>query len=250
MNRYKRIFTIVALVLWLCGCHAVVSSNVSNFEKDTIPSNGGYLTQIDEKNHIVIELPLEYSYNAETLQLITEHIESVIRKSTGVSCDLIYTQDIASQNLKWDGVVYTEYNAKINSQYTFCDEGLASIVFEGMINYKSAAHPIHVFFTLNYDPKTNQQVNFLDLYDIDDGVHSRILQAVEEKISSEGGEDLVLIRDYVTNLYPTKEAILKGLSESGEVYAYFTETGVGISLQVPFVLGGHIEVELPQWTLS
>lgn len=246
MRLFWRIYAfilILASTLSLMGCHTVLPN------MDSIDSTGqcaaeDYLVELNEENRIIIKLPSIYQQSKDIGKQMEEHICRILENETGTKVTLTHAQSVPEVDADWYSDGYSEYAIFLDSRLMLCNDEIVSVVFEGMMNYRYAAHPINLFFTLNYNPKTNREVFITDIYDVDDSLYNSFVQSVHQKITSEGSENWVETQDSFLARYCSREAFSSGMSENGAFYYYFTDSGIGISFPVPHTHGDHMEVEI------
>lgn len=182
----------------------------------------------------------------EVNSLITSSLNAYLYNYIGTGFGLMETTKVLDPKM-----LYTEYtnNPTIN-KYLVLDcvvkyesLELTSLVFSGTIYGKSAAHPSHLFFSLNIDRSTGERILTRDIYPVDEQLYNIFdnyaYTDLQEKANAEW-----LASIEKDDLY-TKNRFFAGLQEESDYCTYFTATHLGISYPVPFALGNHIEVEIP-----
>ena len=232
--------------LFLSAFILLLFSSCNNTKNGTssLPGNVNVLIGKTSDNQILIELPdVDNKNNEAEMVFIKDFIQCELELFTGEKLDLYYAYK------EKDNVVsdYSNYCINIKSYVTFSSDDFVSIVFDGLLNQKNTAHPIRLFFTVNYNPQTLKNVPFSDKYNIDESFYPLFLKKTKEKIKSQYGlnyEDV-----YATLLAQCleKESLLQNIIE-GDYYYYFTGETIGISIPVIFALGDHIEIEIPYKT--
>lgn len=129
-------------------------------------------------------------------------------------------------------------------------EDLLSIVFEGLYNDRTAAHPMHLFFTLNIEPQSGETITFSDRYAIDDALYETFAACAERDITENAGGTWPEGWGTFSDTICDKDSFLNGMRTSLDFSVFFTEEGVGISYPVPYALGDHMEVILPYDALT
>lgn len=240
---------VCALILTLILTTSLLGCSSASSSENTVGSTvqydaGDYLVELNKNNRVVVKLPTVYMQNHAIRKQMDERICSILQDATGTKFMLEYTQSAPRIDAAWYNDGYSEYAIFLDSKLMLYNDKVVSIVFEGMMNYRSAAYPVHLFFTLNYDPNTNHEVYITDLYDVDDTLYDMFVYGVQEKIASEVNNNLSETQDSFIEKYCSQEIFSRGMSENGTFYYYFTESGVGISFPVPHVYGDHMEVEI------
>ena len=243
MKKWMRFICVVLCVLLVGGCAAPSPGGESHPGNSADNEEGNFLVKLDETDRIVIKLPSIKGENATADKQIEDYVCGVLRVMTGISFDLQQTKSAPSYSSDWYADGYTDYALWLDSRVAQCNETLVSIVFEGMLNYRSAAHPTHLFFTLNYNPQTNKTVAFTDMYYLNDSLYGLFLQKIKEKMSASGisqGIDESFFSEYCS-----QEDFVREMSREDIYQYYFTDTSIGIGFPVPHALGDYIELEIP-----
>ena len=212
------------------------SSAASSDNLKEIGGESYFLTESTENDIVSVEVPF-----FEGKEIVNKAVYSYILKTlkdlTAEDFDLKTTEkDIEEKEYK-DYYIDISYRIALNS------ENLISIIFEGFLNYKTAAHPNHLFFTLNLNPKIGEKIYFSKEAKIDENLFNIFIGKATENFSEK--EASIKVEQVFD-----KETFLTGLQREYEIesgfYCYYTEEAVGISYPVPFALGNHIEIEIPK----
>lgn len=137
-----------------------------------------------------------------------------------------------------DTVYDADYtDLELNLKYTVKrqDSKYISIVFEGIGNVRTAAHPNSVFVAKTFDLENQKEVNPTDIRAIDTHFAEEVYAAFCKDTS---------IAAEFQNTYPDTDTLLKAL-QTEDAQIYFTEKGVGVSVPVPHAIGDHMETEVP-----
>ena len=239
----KIILSVLIFILVLTSCSQVGKSDGSvennyystyNTHTDLIEeSKSIYLTQKD-KNLISVQIPILDTNNFYTIKNnIVRYIGDYLFNLTDIEFQISETNNDLFKVLD-ENVAQYDYYIDINYRIAMESKDCISIIFEGMLNNRMAAHPIHLFFTYNVNPKTCERIVFSDMYHVDENLYNIVLLDVKEKIGDERLENLL-----------DEKSFLNGLSNEKDVFSYYTKDFVGISVPVPFSLGNHIEAEIP-----
>ena len=131
---------------------------------------------------------------------------------------------------------------------------ILSLIFEGYRYLENTAHPTDVFFTVNIELRRAILLQLPDMVNV-------------AKSSKKEGEDKhAPAKAYLlyfegrgaeaTGILPEKnsaEALTALFQEAdlpgAEVWSYWTEDVLGISISAPHVTGGHIETEIPRYEI-
>lgn len=241
----KKIFVIIAifaLLLVMNGCNNTKSETSSNISSSDSLMNESveldepfFLIEESDKNIISVQVPVLRTENTDKVnQVIYDYIEDKIADICLSEYNVIESNsDVSDKNAE-----YSECYIDVKYRVSLNTENLVSIVFDGIYNYRSAAHPTNLFFTLNINPKTAETVGFTDTYVLDDAVYELFTESALEYISK-------LTEDITVDPICTKDEFIDGIKNQNEFYCYYTDKSVGISCPVPHALGDHLQVEIP-----
>ena len=242
MKKFFVIIAIFALLLVMNGCNKTKSETSSNISSSDSLMNESveldepfFLIEESDKNIISVQVPELRTENADKVnQVIYDYIEDKIADICLSEYNVIESNsDVSDKNAEYsECYIYVKYRVSLNT------ENLVSIVFDGIYNYRSAAHPTNLFFTLNINPKTAETVGFTDTYVLDDAVYELFTESALEYISK-------LTEDITVDPICTKDEFIDGIKNQNEFYCYYTDKSVGISCPVPHALGDHLQVEIP-----
>ena len=246
MKKWMRLVCVFLCVLLVGGCAAPSPAGESQPQSTDDSENGSFLVKIDGTDKIVLKLPSVDREDPIADILIKDYVCGVLNTMTGISFDLTQTQRAPTEDADWYENGYTGYAIRLGSRVTQCDDTLVSIVFEGMLNNRSAAHPTQLFFTLNYNPQTNRTVAFSDIYSLDDSLYASFLQAVRQKTSVRAGDDWKTMEESFLNEYCSQDDFNREMTRKDIFRYYFTETGIGVGFPVPHAVGDYVEVEISQ----
>lgn len=240
----RKIFIIVFCVILtfsFCAC-AKEESNQSKTSQTTSVYNekSVYLVKNSKEDIISVKLPTDYEYSEKQNKFISDFISSKINDISGETFELKNSKNEVEYNQD-----YTGYFIEIESKTSFASDDIVSIVFTGLLNHKNAAHPINLFFALNFDPKTMNIVQFSSIHTIDDSLYNEFVKQGEKEILDKTGGIWPEGWDSFSEMLCSKETFFDGLNgKNSEIEWYYTENGIGFSYSVPFALGNHREVEL------
>ena len=209
--------------------------------KEIISQKGNFLIEDSKENLISIQLPEAYKDDQETEQFIEEFILSKIKTFTTHDFKPIQANEMGIDFDK----EYSNYRIQIESEIKLKSDTLVSIVFYGMINKWDTAHPNHVFFSLNFHPDTYEIVKFEDKYEINEESYNLFRKKLDERMSDLCGDSWADMRDDFLNFWFSEETFKREFKNENNSCAYYTETTLGLSLEVNFAIGGHIEFEVP-----
>jgi len=252
----KRIICVFILTLFLLGCSVVKSPIDTQTKEKSITlqadSTTLYLTQAqgDIKNSVAIcfegvELRAKNERN-----YFEKEIVSWLKEMTGEEFSLDFFECIQKPDLDR----YERYFVDLTGKTVYRSEEIVSVIFHGTIYLKSAAHPMLVFFSLNYDPNTLETIRFSEIHSATQELYYVFASEGEKMIREENGGTWPQAFGSFSEVFCSKEEFLKGLATDcpvdQRIYFYYTEDKIGFSFSTVFALGGHKEVCLPRSLLE
>lgn len=197
-----------------------------------------YLTENTQENIISVCIPV--MNNEKSDNMVADHIREYLYDI----CQKEFDLQIRENNIEdIENSEYSEHFIEMDHRITYSSPELISIVFEGFLNYKTSAHPMYLFSSLNIDPVNGKRVFFKDLYTLDEGTYevfkNYAVSALSEDLSNEFAPEELF------DSLCSYEAFIDGLNTEKEFFVYYTKDHIGISYPVPFALGDHKEVEIP-----
>lgn len=242
LEKFLIILASVLLIVFACSCKT--KENISEMSSTGTPAESKikstYLVEENEENIISIKLPTDYAFNDAQNEFIADFVLSKICDISGKTFELTKSETAVEYNQN-----YSEYYIDVESKTTYISDNIISIVFTGLYNKKSAAHPINLFFALNFDPKTMNIVQFSSIHTIDDSLYNEFVKQGEKEILDKTGGIWPEGWESFSETLCSKETFFDGLKgKNSEIEWYYTENGIAFSYSVPFALGNHREVEL------
>lgn len=250
MQKYIKWIGCFVMLTFLCACSATDRSTAPNVEQQAAVSEAktAYLVENSEENTICVAYPRLQSPESDTAN---DAIAAFVREKIAAIC--LLTECNLTESPKKPSAATTDYQntyLEIDYRITYCTEDLISIVFEGLYNYKKAAHPIHLLFTLNIEPQGGNKLAFADRYIIDDALYDTFAARAEKDITENADEAWLEDRGTFADEICDKAAFLKGLTSERNFHVFYTAEGVGISYPVSYSMGNHLEVVIPYSELT
>ena len=201
----------------------------------------GYLIEENDQNQISIMLPDDREYTAEQNEFIGDFAAQKLSAMTGENFDLVSS----STDIKEPNKDYSNYNISIEGRTTYASDDMISVVFAGSLNKKTAPHPSSVFFTLNFNPATNEIIKFESLHTIDDALYQKFATQGKQNILNECDGVWPEEFDSFEETLCSKEKFFDGLKgNTNSINWYYTNGGIGFSYEVIHAIGDHKEVEI------
>lgn len=203
--------------------------------------NKQYLTEFSEDNAICVEIPIFTGPNKELLE---QECICFVLDRLKLLTDWSFSLSLTESKPDMTDLSYTGYLISLNvtiAQLTNCNQ--QSLIFEGILNSKSSAHPTDLFFVLNLDVETGKRIWFKDKYVIDRFLYESFAAAAEESIISAVGkwpEHWGSFQDEICEA----ESFICGLDYETDYSWYPVDDGIIISYPVPFTLGSYMKVKM------
>ncbi len=150
---------------------------------------------------------------------------------------------------RYYGNDFTDLTLSIDSRVTLCDGNILSIIFEGVGNVESVAHPNNLFYTLNIDMKSGERIILTDVYSVD----AAFASAYRSSPFVQSNESLADAMSEYIGMYTDDELITllsSADNDSSGVYSYFTFEKLGVSIPTIHALGDHAETEMNIFALK
>lgn len=135
------------------------------------------------------------------------------------------------------------------------NDKMLSIQYAGYANSKGAAHPNNLYFTTNVDLTTGMKMLLKDNVKLDDSFVQLLHKAKyvpcdpSLDLSKEAANELTNWSDAELLTY-MKQADDIGIGNILNVFSYWTDDALGISVSVPHALGDHVEFEISKADLA
>ena len=235
-------FLLAMVFVVLVGCNDGATSSQTESTADPLTKEeSGYLIEENDQNKISIMLPDDREYTPEQNKFIGDFVAQKLCAMTGETFDLVSS----GSDLKEPNKDYTNYNISIESRTTYASDDMISVVFAGSLNNKTAPHPSSVFFTLNFNPATNEIIKFESLHTIDDALYQKFATQGKQNIIDENDGVWPEEFDSFEETLCSKETFFDGLKgNTSSINWYYTNEGIGFSYEVIHAIGDHKEVEI------
>ena len=188
-------------------------------------NNSGALNEISNKNSFQ-KLSSDYDntitineYIKELLSSSKKSYEFQIEKYTreghrgelDVKYPAIIGENVDAQNINKliynliDENVYKEMDdevidGEISYQIMKSSDDLISILFSGYMNSRTAAHPMNISFTFNYNLKDKKVINFADIIKVDEKLLSKFKGALENQLDKDIFDAIVICNENTNDL--------------------------------------------------
>ena len=207
---------------------------------EVVRKDRAYLTLDTEQVIISAEIVvLEDEQNAKLEQAQTDALKKYIYELTRGEFELALCE---RDTVK--GKDFLSMSLDLDAELKLMDDNVISIVYAGELTDKSAPHPTHLFYSLNLDADTLEPIVFSEAYIVDKLLYDVFAENSDEAMTAKWGESYAAELGTFADVVCSEEDFISGIAD-GSICHYYTEDKVGLSFSLPFVLGGHIEVEVP-----
>ncbi len=242
----RKIFVVlIVCILLLCGCAADRDSTEEKVQEGSaLDYKTAYLTEVSENNLINIEIPVFEAGNEETLNsLVSRFVMDKVNAMCDGACNIL-PSDRAITADSSDGN-YNAYCIDLKYRITYNTLQQISIVFEGMSNYKTAAHPLHILFSLNIDPVRGERCLFSDTYPLDNTTYTLFAQYADREIREQADPEWLQTWEGFAETLCDQDTFLTGMATETDFCHYRTEEHVVIAYPVPHAMGDYLTVQIP-----
>lgn len=199
-----------------------------------------YLTQLTDDCAASVELPDFIMEDDALKQFVCDYIEEKHENCNMRDFSLsVSNDDVIAQPQDYD------FYLDIDCRLSYFSDDIASIIFEGMYNGKTAAHPVFCFYTLNIDRRTNEQLKLYNLIPTNDALYAAFVQCAYQSMKEKADPAWLAGVNFYDVVCSDRDFTGFFYDRSDAACAYFTETGIGISYPVSHPLGDHQETEIP-----
>lgn len=241
--RKKCAVFLTLLLVFLIGCNDDLKNNTQKVNKTSNDSQL-YLTTQSDKDFISIQISGE-KFTESQIEYIKKEVSIKLLQFTENNFEL-YLSDNKPTDKE---VKNTDYYINISSKIMCYSKDIVSVIFEGTYNKIDAAHPTHLFFSINFNPDTLEEICFGDKYIIDEELYNNFSNSAIENIKEEcDGAWPEQLGDFHKD-FISKEVFINSLNSENTsqsvIQCYYNANSVGFSYETSFALGCHKEVELP-----
>ena len=250
MNKLKYMILLIVL-LALIGCRSEAVNNQNDKEQfeqtqDNILSETDKEFLEEEVSNSIEIVSNSISFNDDDILIHYPSISGLDDSAHEQKVNDIILDEILFYIQPVDEIPKGQYY-KLDYEVMFMDDRLLSIVYTGSEFSESSAYPVDVFFSTNIHLLNAEKLKLKDFITDDEE-----LVKAYQSILNEGSDDELrkLAYDYILQTFD-KDGLLKGFKEADETYglgryifSYVTEDSLGISWEVPHVIGDHVETEI------
>ncbi len=254
----KKIFFLVLVMLFVIASSAcsneernMISGSNSEVEKTTdIVTNSSNNTNSDGNETQIYSIStLNSSYSEDELRYSINYpqLAGLLDTDRQEQVNKII-KDEAIKVLKYYEDPFGSVEINIDYNITLETPSLLSIQYSGIGSVSNAAHPNKLFYTTNIDVEKGEKIRLADIINIDSIFIQKFLDGKFVAMWNEQGEliDLTTLSSARLQDGFTEADSLDniGTEKQSDVYSYLTENSLGISISVPYAVGGHAEYEI------
>ncbi len=232
---FRKLFVILCLsstlLLISCSGEELTQHNQTN---NSVQETDNQVYQINSSSYSENATKIFYPQLSDMRDTAKqEKINDLIKKEILKTLDLYDNKNNLSMDI--------HYNIMLDNSK------ILSILYSGIVHPNKTAYPLNVLYTTNIDLSTAEKIRLSDFIEINDELSKKLKEAKYVAWDSELNSAEELIRKDISNYKLTE--VLKNsddLSEknSGNVFSYFTNNALGISLGVTHAIGDHAEFEI------
>lgn len=240
MRNIKKIGWVLLLIAVIVSQVSCAATGIHTGEDPAVPDKTAYMTYVSEQHRVSVQIPRFES------EAIDRQIQSYITERLRFHYDFEEAMILSATDIEAGD--YSDCFVNIDCEITCKTEERISVLFEGVFNRKTAAHPLNCLFTLNIDPATGERLMFENVYAVNDGLYDCFRTYAEKALTVKADEQWMNGTEF--SVLCPRERFLQGLEDEKEYQTYFTQTGVGFSYPVAHALGDYQTVEIPYEELN
>ena len=244
------LFIIIPLTFSLVGCNSNSDTEttlpvVVNDESNNNPYNQQNLDNTNNDDYEVIGLDCSQSNDNLKYNIKYPEISGLSDndKQTKINSTL---KDEALKVLKYYEDPYGSVDLNIDYKLVLKNPNILSIQYSGIGYVSNAAHPNNLFYTTNINIKTGERLILNDLVNVDKDFANKFLNGDFKALCHEQSEALKHLTNEEIQKYFIEADSLDniGTDKQSDVFSYFTNDSLGISIGVGHAIGDHAEFEI------
>ena len=243
MHKVLCILLVFSLLFVGCSKNKNLPINQNTYIENSNLPNSEYMFLIADTNKILISIPIPLAEGFGEVQInfIKNYIENKIFNIFEENFNLKLSKtDVLDKNRD-----YSDCYIVMDSEISYISDDKISIVFDGLFNRKSTAHPINWFFSINFNPITLEIIPFSKNFPIDKNMYNIFAAEAEKGILQQCNGEWPDGWGVFSEELCSESKFLDGMQTEEEFHYYYTENGIGISYPVPYSLGNHMEILIP-----
>lgn len=141
---------------------------------------------------------------------------------------------------------YGSVELNIDYKIVYMNQNILSIQYSGLGSVSNAAHPNNLFFTTNIDIKTGERLRLKDIVNIDQDFANKFLNGEFKALWPEQSVALKhYTNDEIRKYFLEADSLDSiGTDQQSDVFSYFTDDSLGISISVGHAIGDHAEFKI------
>lgn len=249
MKRKYKLIIVLILVLSLTIVYNLNKNYKRGSEADTIQEVKSLTTAEENcaKNKISYIIKSS-SYNEKKVEISFPYVDGIsdMKKQKKIN-EIIKDEAFVVFNDFYEGQA-DDLSLEINYTITWESENLLSIQYYGYSFDKGAAHTLDLLYTVNLDMNKGCKLMLKDIINIDKNFVNKYKNY--EIADPDKNQIQVGAFKYILDTHSTDDLLRSfngadtSFNNSDYVFSYFRDDALGISINVPYVAGNHLEIEL------
>ncbi|MTI47347.1 MAG: DUF4163 domain-containing protein [Firmicutes bacterium] len=220
----------------------ILAMNISACDSNTSNTDGNEVENysITESNSSSNEGEISYSINYPQITGLSDtekqdKVNNIIKEE-------------ALKVLKYYENPFAPVEVDIDYNITLQEPSVLSIQYSGLGIVSGVAHPNKLFYTTNIDIERGTRIRLKDIININSDFIQKFIGGDFTAVNDEQGQNIDLstlsVEDLQREFTEADSLDNIGTENQSDVYSYLTEDSLGISISVPYAVGGHAEYEI------
>lgn len=224
------------LSLNLLSCNNGENTNNPNQQKPVTYNNINY--EVTELNYTKSDEILKYDITFPQISGLSDNDKQ--KKINSI------LEEEALKVLKYYENPYGSVELIIDYKVVLKKENILSIQYSGVGSVSNAAHPNNLFFTTNINLETGERIRLKDVVNIDEEFADKFLNGEFKALWPEQSETLQhYTNERIQKNFMEADSLDNiGTEKQSDVFSYFTQDSLGISIGVAHAIGDHAEFEI------
>ncbi|WP_379157924.1 PdaC/SigV domain-containing protein [Paenibacillus sp. sgz5001063] len=253
----KKVFIaifIVVLTLCMSACNESDNRVQTNDNKETKAPKVENTNDPNNQQKLSISNYIDYKITEFTDSKSTDKLNYKIKYPQLFGMSDVDKQNELNNTLKDEALKVLKYYEEpsgfvdINIDYKIVLEtrNILSIQYSGVGDVSNAAHPNNLFYTTNINIKSGERLRLKDIVNIDEDLASKFLNDGFKALWPAQGEALKHFtnEEIKQNFTDADSLDYIGTEKQADVFSYFTNDSLGISISVSHAIGDHAEFEI------
>lgn len=243
---HRKIVLLPLMLLLLLGI-AACSASSSSTEPASQEKGKTVSTKQDSSgnNNFTYKI-IDETYAEDGIKLVYPQLTNASNPAKSDTINKAIQRDIQQylENLKNAGEESSKPSLDLKYKMNGFPGKTISIVYTGVSTIKDAAYPVNVYHTQNIELENCDYLPLNTIINIDSFLTERFTEGMYAPYSDDLNLEVagVNIKDELERLYPDEDLI--NLLKADSSNYYLTDQGIIISVEVPHVLGDHLEMAI------